>query len=58
MLQNAYFLAKIGADTAENGRIEDGIPSLGRRILRFLQTLDMSYTDIEGTFTDRVSSAN
>ena len=32
MLKNAYFLAKIGADTAENERhFAENLPRLGRR---------------------------
>ena len=32
MLQNAYFLAKIGADTAENEQQFAGILPIGRRV--------------------------
>ena len=32
MLQNAYFLAKIGADTAENEQHFAGILPIGRRV--------------------------
>ena len=32
MLQNAYFLAKIGADTAENGQHSAEILPIGRRV--------------------------
>ena len=57
MLQNAYFLAKIGADTAENEQHFADILPIGRRVADRdgrldLNLLDQSLTEVVGMLSN------
>ena len=54
MLQNAYFLAKIGADTAENEQHFAEILPIGRRVAELLADISKAQDDEVGDGTTSV----
>ena len=58
MLQNAYFLAKIGADTAENEQHFAEILPIGRRVERRAAAKETSATTASSAVLDAARTAS